>query len=261
MIKFGRLTYPGENIEKEIKSTKRLGFDYCEVGIEAPTDAITLRKNKSNITKYLKSFSLPPIGHTSWWYDLSSPYEGIRKAWINQARVDIKISSELGIKLLNFHFLVPSTILLKNQESRKNVLENYIKSLNQLSKIAQNNNIALMLENGEEKFEYYKYVLDRVPNMKVHFDVGHAYISGGMSTIKKFISYFGGRIAHIHIHDNHGKYDEHLALRKGKINWKKVVFLLKKSKYDKTITIEVHTSTRDLIKSLEYFKKLLYKSL
>jgi sugar phosphate isomerase/epimerase len=128
-----------------------------------------------------------------------------------------------------------------------------------LIKFSEQYDTTLMLENGEEKFEHYKYVLDNVPELKVHFDVGHAFISGGINTIRKFISYFGDRIAHIHIHDNHGKQDEHLALKKGKINWKKVVYLLKKIEYDKTITIEVFKSDKGLIKSREYFRKLWYK--
>ena len=115
-----------------------------------------------------------------------------------------------------------------------------------------------MLENGEEKFEDYIHVLDNTPEVKVHFDVGHAFISGGMNGIEHFISYFCDRIAHIHIHDNHGKQDEHLALRKGSINWKKVVFLLKKYRYDKTITVDVFESEEDLIKSRQYFRKLWF---
>ena len=259
MIKFGKLTHPGRDIIKEINKVKRFGFDYVEIGIEPLTDFTILRKYKLAILNSLKLFNNPPVGHTAWWYDLSSTYDAVRNAWIKQGKIDIKMASELGIKLLNFHFQVPSYILLKNQGSRDIILNNYIKSFKDLVKFAESKNITLMLENGEEKFEYYKYVLDNVPELKVHFDVGHAFISGGIKTIKKFISYFGDRITHIHIHDNHGKQDEHLALKKGKINWKKVVHMLKKSNYDKTITFEVFKSEKDLIKSREYFKRLWFR--
>src|SRR3989338_4297094 len=212
MVNLGMITNPIKSITKEINKSKNLGFDYVEIGIEPPTDAFAIRKDKSPIIKSLKNLSNPAIAHTAWWYDLSSSYKGVREAWINQANADISIANELEIKLLNFHFLIPSGILLKNQKARKNVLENYASSLNLLAKIAKNQDITLMLENGVEKFEHYKYVLDRAPQIKVHFDIGHAFISGGMKNIKKFIS-FGDRVAHIHIHDNHGKQDEHLALR------------------------------------------------
>ncbi len=259
MIKFGMLTSPGNPIEKEIGKAKRLRFDYVEIGIEAPA-TLFFEKNKSLILKSLKEFSYLPIGHTTWWYDLGSIFESVRKGWLRQAKIDTKIANGLRIKLLNFHFLIRSKFLLQNKSSRKIVLENYVESLKELSKFAKKYDITLMLENGEEKFEHYKYVLDRVSDIKVHFDVGHAFVSGKMSTVKKFVYYFGDRIAHIHIHDNNGKYDEHLALRKGKINWKNVVSILKKINYEKTITLEVFKSEKDLIKSRDFFKRLWFNS-
>lgn len=256
MIKFGKLTNPGEDVIKEINKAKRQGFDYVEIGIEFPTSIKILRENKQKIAQALKDFPYQPIGHTSWWYDLSSPYEIVRKAWINQAKMDINVAEELGIKLLNFHFQVPSKILLENKKARNLILINYVNSLNILSIFAKNKGIALMLENGEEKFDYYKHVLDRTPQIKVHFDIGHAFISGRLKTIKNLVRYFNDRIAHIHIHDNHGIYDEHLALKKGKINWKRVVSILKRYHYDRAITFEVFKSNKDLIKSREYFRRL-----
>lgn len=258
MIKFGKLTYPRGNIVKEIIRIKNLGFDYAEIGVEAPTYAKIMLNNKPLIIKPLKRFTYPPIGHTAWWYDFGSPYEIVRNAWVNQAMIDIKAANELGINLLNFHFSYISNFLIHEDKFGKIILENHVKSLDKLSKFAKKLRVKLMLENGEEKFGYYRYVLDRVPDIKVHFDVGHAFISGGMPTIKRFVSYFGGRIEHIHIHDNNGKKDEHLALRKGKINWKEVISILKKYNYDKTITFEVFKSDKDLLKSREYFRKLWY---
>jgi len=257
MIKFGKLTHPSRNISDEIKRAKKQGFDYVEIGIETPNDFNAIRKNKSSIKEALAGLEYLPLGHTTWWYDLSSPYELVRKAWVNQAKNDINIAGELGIKLLNFHFMVLSGILLRERNSRKVVLDNYIKSLGELSDYAKKKNVVLMFENGEEKFEYYRYVIDKTPNLMVHFDVGHAFISGRMKGVCRFFSYFKNRIAHIHMHDNRGDKDEHLPLKKGKIKWKIVASLLKKYNYDKTITFEVFTSDKDLTKSRYYFKKLL----
>jgi len=185
----------------------------------------------------LKEFKHSAIGHTTWWYELGSPFPSVRKGWIEQAKADIRIANAFGIKLLNFHFLVLSKFLLQNKRSRQIILENYVDSLNELSKFAKKVNMILMLEN-------------------VHFDIGHAFLSGGMKTIKKFVSYFQDGVEHVHAHDNHGKQDEHLALRNGKINWKEVISILKKYNYDKTITFEVFESDKDLLKSREYFRKL-----
>lgn len=256
MIKFGKMTHPGMEIIKEINKSKKLGFDYVEIGIEIPTDASVIKNKASLIKNSLKKFSYPPIGHTAWWYDLSSPYNPVRVGWIKQAEVDINAASIIGIKILNFHFLVLSSLILKNKKYRNIILDNYIKSLRYLSRFAKRKNITLMLENGDEKFEDYRYVLDRVPEIRVHFDVGHANIHGGIKKIRKFLAYFNDRIIHIHIHDNHGKSDDHLPLGKGTVNWKKVVSFLKKINYSKTLTFEVYTSLKDLTKSKKYFEKL-----
>lgn len=255
MVTFGRLTSPDNNTIQEINKTKNLGFDYVELGIEAPA-VLDFTRYKKKIKQSLKKFKYPPIGHTSWWYDLSSPYLLIEKAWLGQAKKEIELASQLGIGLLNIHFWVPSKFLLENKKTRKIILQNYIKNLSELSRYAKKRDVILMLENGDERFEYYQFVLAKTPSIKVHLDIGHAFLSGGTSTIKKFISHFRSRIAHIHIHDNHGKSDEHLALKKGKINWKQVVSALKKSGYNESITFEVFKSEKDLVQSREYFRKL-----
>jgi sugar phosphate isomerase/epimerase len=71
----------------------------------------------------------------------------------------------------------------------------------------------------------------KVPGLLAHIDIGHAFITDGMAGIKKFISCFGKRIEHIHVHDNYGKADDHLSLGKGKINFSMVMKELKKIGY------------------------------
>jgi sugar phosphate isomerase/epimerase len=61
------------------------------------------------------------------------------------------------------------------------------------------------------------------------------------------------------MHDNHGKHDEHLPLGNGKIDFRKVVKLLKNYNYDRTVTFEVFTSTRDAARSRDLFKRLWQK--
>lgn len=253
---FGRMTNPGEDIVKEIEKTHKLGFDYAEIGIEAPTDCDVLRKRKNAIIKSLRKFRHPAIGHTSWWYDLSSPYKSVRDGWLAQAEKDIQTAHLLGIRLLNFHFLVPGKFVLSSKESGMPVLNSFIESLNTIAEMAQKKKMTIMLENAEHLFEHYGYVIGRCPKVNVHLDVGHAFLMGGMKEIRRFIAHFSNRIAHIHIHDNHGTADEHIALGKGRIKWKSVIAMLRKSGYEGTVTFEVFKSDKDLLKSRDYFRKL-----
>jgi sugar phosphate isomerase/epimerase len=77
-----------------------------------------------------------------------------------------------------------------------------------------------------------------------------------MEGVRAYIDSFTDRLAHIHIHDNHGEEDEHLPLGSGKIDFKKVVKWLKLINYSQTITFEVFTSSDDAVRSREHLKKL-----
>ena len=57
------------------------------------------------------------------------------------------------------------------------------------------------------------------------------------------------------MHDNHGKWDEHLPLGRGRIDFREVVRFLKEVNYDRTVTFEVFTSRADAVRSREFFKK------
>jgi sugar phosphate isomerase/epimerase len=76
-----------------------------------------------------------------------------------------------------------------------------------------------------------------------------------MRGVRKYLEAFGDRLAHVHMHDNHGKEDEHLPLGKGNIDTHKVIRLLKEVNYDRTITFEVFSSHADAVRSMRFFSK------
>ena len=121
--------------------------------------------------------------------------------------------------------------------------------------------MVIMLENvpssnGICKVDEFRYIIDNVPDLKVHLDIPHAFIAGGMHEIRLYIRTFQDKIAHIHWHDNHGKSDEHLPIGDGLINHRSVIEELKAIKYNKTITLEVFTNRDDAKYSSETLNKL-----
>lgn len=203
------------------------------------------------------------IGHTTWWMDFSSPYTYVRKAWIKEAKRKIDVAQRFRIKLINFH-THSRGVKPFYKKYKKEILDNFISSLKELMTYAKKKNMQIILENATETgeitdFTTIKYIINKISNIKIHLDIGHAYIHGGMKNIKKFILTFRNRIVHIHMHDNHGKEDEHLPIDKGKINYKAVVKLLKKICFDNTITFEIFTNRKDAKKSMEKIKRLWNK--
>jgi sugar phosphate isomerase/epimerase len=261
-MKFGKMTNPTIDILKEIKTTHDLGFDYVEIGIEGPAASPEiLLKEKKQILNLLKKYKMFAIGHTSWWVDLGSNYVSVRKGWLEECKKIIRLCNELGITLLNFHSH-SNGLFMSDKKGKKIILNNFVKSLKELVAYGKKYDVEIMLENMPDKNEIidikdFKYIIDRVPSLKVHLDVGHAFIFDKMKGVENYIKTFKNKIVHIHIHDNHGQFDEHLPLGAALIDYKKVIKLLKKIKYNRTITFEIFSKDLDLIEfSMKKIKKL-----
>ncbi len=248
MPSYGLLTNPSNEILSEINKIYESGFDYVEIAIEGPEgNPKLIDRNKNEITKLVRKFDQKPIGHTAYWIDLCSDYEYIRQAWILEAMREIRTARKIGIDLINVHANLNGMFY---GEKRQGLLDNMIKSLKELTKYAERSSVKVMLENvplsnGVHSLNEFKYIVDNVDSLLVHLDIPHAFTSGGMKSILDYISIFNDRIIHIHWHDNHGTKDEHLAIGEGWIDYYKVVKALKDIYYDRTITLEVFTSTND----------------
>jgi sugar phosphate isomerase/epimerase len=265
--KFGLLTNPLETVPHEIGRFKRFRFDYAEIGIEEPnaTPRI-LMEQKDEILSALARNRMFALGHTAYWVGFGSCHERVREGWVREAKEMIRAGSELGISLLNFHFYSRLGMVGGTERSREAFLQNFTNSMTELTQFGAENRVELMLENippgvGHplESLACFSQVISAVPALKFHFDVAHAFIENRMKGVREYLDNFNDRLVHIHIHDNHGKQDEHLPLGNGKIDFRKVVKLLKEYGYDKTVTFEVFTSQRDAARSRDYFKKLWLK--
>jgi sugar phosphate isomerase/epimerase len=248
MPSYGLLTNPSNDIISEISKICDLNFDYIEIGIEGPEgNPNIIKKKKDEIVKLLKDFKQKPIAHTAYWIDLASDYDYIRHAWILEAIREIKTARKLGIDLINFHANINGMFY---GQKRKLVLDNLVKSLREIISQAKKYKVDVMLENvplsnGIHSLDEFKYVVDNVDTLFVHLDIPHAFTSRGMASVIDYINTFRDKIIHIHWHDNHGQKDEHLPIGDGFIDHQEAVKALKAIGYDRTITLEVFTSSND----------------
>ena len=261
--KFGLLTSPIVPVSDEIVRFHRLGFDYAEIGIEEPsaTPQILMRQ-KDEILSALSLNRMFAIGHTAYWVGFGSSHEKVRRGWIEEAKDMIHAASELKIGLLNFHYYGRHGMIGRTGQSKNTFLRNFADAMKELTQFAATRKVTLMLENAPaesgaalESIECFSYVMKSVPTLSFHLDVGHAFIENRMRGVRDYIDAFGDRLAHVHMHDNHGKQDEHLPLGAGKIDTRGVIRLLKEVDYDRTITFEVFSSYVDAARSMRYFNK------
>ena len=261
--KFGLLTDPIQPVPDEIVRFKKLGFDYAEIGIEEPSATPSiLACQRKQILELLSINHMFAVGHTAYWVQFGSAHVNARRGWIEEAKAMIRTASLLRLKQLNFHFYGKLGRVGDTERSRYDFLNNFSSAMSELCTFGRSKQVALMLENvpvrenGTGGIGNYSHVMESVPQLNCHLDIAHAFIEGGMSRIETYLKRFSPRLVHIHIHDNHGELDEHLPLRDGNIDFKKVVRWLKKIGYDKTITFEVFTSYKDAVRSREYFRSL-----
>ncbi len=83
-------------------------------------------------------------------------------------------------------------------------------------------------------------------------DVGHSHIK---SETEKILSTLGGKVSHVHVHDNNGDMDTHRAVGSGMIPWKEVFESLETTGFGGDIIVE---SVRGPFASYERVQRLLY---
>ncbi|HEV2289011.1 MAG TPA: sugar phosphate isomerase/epimerase family protein [Candidatus Acidoferrales bacterium] len=93
-------------------------------------------------------------------------------------------------------------------------------SLEHLTIFAKQRGVAILLENtlGElsAPATLRHFVADTRLDLKFCFDIGHAHIEDG---VELSFETMRDLVATIHVHDNHGEKDEHLAPYSGNIDW------------------------------------------
>lgn len=87
----------------------------------------------------------------------------------------------------------------------------------------------------------------------VTLDLGHA---NTFEDPENFIKALGKKIINIHVHDNNGKKDQHLAVGKGKIKFEKIFRVLNEIGWNGPLIIEAH-KIEDLIEDVKRLKEIV----
>jgi sugar phosphate isomerase/epimerase len=127
----------------------------------------------------------------------------------------------------------------------------------ELAGIAAPYGVTVMLENVyETEKELFAEVISRVKaqNLKVCFDVGHL-LAFGDGDFAGWLETLWPHIGHLHLHDNQGDGDHHLALGAGKVPVDYVLNFLADKGVRPLITLEPHQEG-SLAPSLDYLAKI-----
>jgi len=117
-------------------------------------------------------------------------------------------------------------------------------SIRELHKTAENLGLTIAMENMPEKYNFLMktpedfqrfYNETGLTDIGVVLDTGHANLEG---QIQPFLQRIPDKVAHVHVSDNHGEFDEHLGVGYGKIDWKQFAETVKATGFSGTILVE-----------------------
>lgn len=243
----GAMNFPGRSVIKEIHRIAEDNFDFVDLTLEPPA---TWLPDGKEIARLLDDLGLGVVGHTAWHLPIASPFKELREQSRDLYRRALDCFADAGVTLVNVHpdQRVPMHSL--DQVRKMNA-----DAISLLAQDAAQRGITLMVENLDRLFSDVpdlKAILDAVPEVGFHLDVGHANLRlgrGQKNRTKDLLGAFGDRLSHVHLSDNRGgEQDLHLPLGAGAIDWAGVARTLLAAGWDGTVTLEVFSREREYLR-------------
>jgi sugar phosphate isomerase/epimerase len=240
--------------EEVIKIVGEAGFSAWEVILEGHH----LRSDYSPWRELLECYSLEVSVHAPFAdLNIASMNERIREESLAQIKEAIDAGYQLGARLVTVHSgrLSPHSMWFPEKAEELNLL-----AIEELAEYAQERGLLLCVENMPH---YEGALLSRVDELLgiagrfsrrelgITLDVGHAATCGD---VLSYVEALNHRVVNIHLHDNRGSEDEHLAVGDGIINFEAVFSCLKgyRGKY----IIECHRE-EDVFRSGDRLREML----
>jgi sugar phosphate isomerase/epimerase len=241
----GTMNNPGKDVLEEIRWMAGAGMEFVDLTLEPP-GAASWNADPEAIRTLLEERKLEVVGHTAFYLPIASAIEEIRQAAVAELRRSMSVFSAVGARWMNIH---PDAFTPFHD--RPFYIRRNLESLRELLPDSERYGVAMMLENLPGNFNsaaQLSDLLDPMPALGLHLDFGHANLSVARNTAAEILETFGGRLRHVHLHDNRGGHDDlHLPLGAGNIDMGEVVRSLKRCGYDGTITLEIFTPDRHFL--------------
>jgi sugar phosphate isomerase/epimerase len=254
-VLIGAMNHPAQDVIGEIEWIAKMGLGFIDLTLEPPR-AASWKVNGVAIRRALERHHLEVVGHTAFYLPIASGIEEIRRAAVEELRRCVDVFAAVGARWMNLH---PDRHA--PMHDRPFFIERNLASLRELLPHALERGVGLMVENLPGDFNTARQLgelLDPLPELGLHLDIGHANLLVHESTVDELLSVYGHRLRHVHLHDNKGgAADLHLPLGTGSVDLTGAVRSLKQLGYDGTITLEVFTPDRHY---LAYSRDLLQRA-
>ncbi len=186
--------------------------------------------------------------------NIATPYKPLLNAMLKRLKRSLTMARDLESKLWIFHPGMATGIGSFYPEMEWN---GTMKSIRILREFASELDVRVGLENGLQAFvmktadDFKRFYDETDEAIGFVLDTGHANIIGQMES---FLTELRNRIVHIHAHDNKGRYDEHLGIGDGSIDWERFAELARKIPNEFVVSVE---SVKNVRESVDRLKQML----
>lgn len=164
--------------------------------------------------------------------------------------------SILGAGMMNIPWIVihPDYIINDTWYSRKESIQLNLEKFKRYAELAKKCNVGIAIENMFEPSTGRRYctsaeellelidLLGGDPVFGICWDFGHANMVK-LDQCQSLRDIGGSRLKALHVNDNHGLKDEHIAPYMGTIQWAPIMSVLKEINYQGDFTYEIHNYT------------------
>ena len=232
----GAMNHPARPLSEQIQWLGEMGFDFLDLTLEPP-HASSWNIDAPAVKRVLEANNLRVVGHTAPFLPIASPIEELRQAALFEFRRCIDVFQRVGAQWMNVH---PG---MSPMHDGAFTVQRNLESLRELLIYGRQKAVGIMIENLPDRFntaQQLSELLDPLPELGLHLDIGHANLMTASNTTREIIAAHGHRLKHVHLHDNRGgNLDLHLPLGAGNVDVADAVTALKSCGYDRTITLEV----------------------
>lgn len=187
--------------------------------------------------------------------NIATPYKPLLNAMLKRLKRSITMASNLGCKLWIFHPGMATGIgaFYPGMEWKGNM-----ESIHLLWDFASKCGVKVGLENGLEAFimktadDFERFYSETDDDIGFVLDTGHANISGQLGS---FMTQLRNRIVHVHAHDNKGRFDQHLGIGDGSIDWENFATLAREIPQRFAVSVE---SVEKVQESLDRLSRLFF---
>ncbi len=211
-----------------------------EIGLNAPIlDSFTFR-DFFDVATALKENGLECTVHAPFTDIACGAIDClIREASLMRLKYAVDLGVLFGAKSMVFHTGWEEKIYA---DAKDIWLGFALETMERLCEHADRSGVSIVLENVFEPDTYiHKKIFEAIPARSLGFclDAGHVY-AFSKTPLKTWLEDLGLRIRHLHLHDNHGGSDEHLAPGSGIVDFDLLFSWLSQHNMRPVLTLEAH---------------------